>query len=498
MLRRSEYHFRALSVILLTDLTIHEKELFFVLKLSPSSFSAKLTSTFLLLALLSVMILGSCENKTMPDVPVVDPAEEVTTAAPEPDTTEPEETDAPETKEESEETETDPEEETDPETAAADDPEKPEETEEKPEETEKKTSEAADQETTAKSGDKPLNDFEKVSSSENEKPGEVAAVDSVAIKDGVNPLTGLYTGKDYSNKRPVAIMINNLRASLPQIGISNLDILYECLVEGGTTRLLMVVMDYEDLDVVGSVRSSRDYYIDFAQNHDAIYVHAGGSNDAYEAIQTRSINNLDGVNMYLPSTFYRDAERLKTMSTEHTLMTTGKGIVEGIAYKRYRTTLRSGFSNPYAFPEDGTTVTLDGGGTARHIIIPYNNYQFPQFIYNSKTGLYTRYQFNGQDHIDGATGEKLTFKNVIILTCDHTNLNDEKNHIAVDTTGSGKGYYCTNGKYTEIRWSKATRDSNLVLATKDGSQLVINPGQTMINIVSPWVSSNIEFNYSAK
>ena len=163
----------------------------------------------------------------------------------------------------------------------------------------------------------------------------------------INPLTGIKGTVDMSAKRPVAIMINNLKPSLPQEGISDADILYECLVEGGATRLMMVVMNYEELGVVGSVRSSRDYYLDLAQNHDAIYIHAGGSPLAYDNIQSRKINTIDGVNMALPAgVFYRDEERRKTMSLEHTLMTTGKGIVKAIEYKKYRTEIKEGFVSP--------------------------------------------------------------------------------------------------------------------------------------------------------
>nr|MBQ4319304.1 DUF3048 domain-containing protein [Clostridia bacterium] len=354
--------------------------------------------------------------------------------------------------------------------------------------------------TTPPTTDKPASAYiggKEDKSDDGDSSGNSNTIKAVEIGEGVNPLTGIHTGNDYENKRPVAIMINNIKASLPQVGISEADILYECLVEGGLTRLMMVKMDYEDLDVTGSVRSSRDYYIDLAQNHDAIYVHAGGSNDAYTAIQERKINNLDGVNMYLPSTFYRDEERRKIMSVEHTLVTTGKGIVEGIKYKKYRTELRSGFKSPFAFASEDEQLTLNGGKPAKHVIITYNNYAYPQYIYNANSQLYTRYQYKGEDHIDGTTGERLTFKNIILLVCDHSALNDDKNHIAIDTTGTGKGYYITNGRYVEIKWSKADRDSNLVLTNTDGSQLVINAGNTMVNIISPSVAKNMFFNYTA-
>ena len=85
----------------------------------------------------------------------------------------------------------------------------------------------------------------------------------------VNPLTGLAAEKDLSATRPAAIMINNIKVSCPQIGVSQADVMYECLVEGGYTRLMMLAADYESLPEVGSVRSARDYYLDLAADYEA-------------------------------------------------------------------------------------------------------------------------------------------------------------------------------------------------------------------------------------
>jgi Protein of unknown function (DUF3048). len=259
---------------------------------------------------------------------------------------------------------------------------------------------------------------------------------------------------------------------------------------------MMLVTDYASLGVIGSVRSSREYYIDMAQNHDAIYIHAGGAATAYAAIKSRGIDNIDGVNMYTPSTFYRDAARASSMGLEHSLMTSGEGIVSGITYRRYRTTIKSGFTSPLNFidyNDDPITLT---DGTAKHIIIPYNNYTFPQYIYRPASGVYSRYQFNGKQHIDGETGEILTFTNILVLACKHTYSGDSYGHIDVDTTGSGDGYYFTQGTYAKIRWSKATVDEPFVLTYPNGSVLYLNCGKTFINIVDPNVFANITLNYS--
>lgn len=335
-----------------------------------------------------------------------------------------------------------------------------------------------------------------VTEAETEPETEVETEQTVGQNVGnyINPLTGLPTVCDYSTRRPVAIMINNEKASLPQVGISKADVIYECLTEGGITRLLMLVSDYESLPTVGSVRSARDYYIDLAQNHDAIYVHAGGSTYAYEQIQLRGINNLDGVNMYLPNNaYFRDTERLKTMLYEHCLMTNGKGITGSISYKKYRTEIKEDFRNPFVFAEE---EVIPSTGDARHVIITYTSGQFPQFIYDASTKTYKRLQFRGEAHIDGATGEQLAFTNLLILVCDHGSYNDDYGRITVDTTGTGNGYYVYGGKYMEIRWSKATRDSQISYTDTDGNPLMLNPGKTFISIISPAVEGTLRLNYT--
>ena len=72
-----------------------------------------------------------------------------------------------------------------------------------------------------------------------------------------HPLTGVPCGEDLSGKRPAAVMLNNLKAALPQQGNGQADIIYEVLAEGGITRMLAVYQDPSQLGLIGSVRSAR-------------------------------------------------------------------------------------------------------------------------------------------------------------------------------------------------------------------------------------------------
>ena len=52
-----------------------------------------------------------------------------------------------------------------------------------------------------------------------------------------NPLTGEGSAVDLAGARPVAIMLNNLKKALPQLGVSQADLIYELPAEGGITRM---------------------------------------------------------------------------------------------------------------------------------------------------------------------------------------------------------------------------------------------------------------------
>ena len=313
-----------------------------------------------------------------------------------------------------------------------------------------------------------------------------------------NPLTGLECDTDLSLKRPASIMVNNIWQSLPQEGISHADIMYECLAEGGITRLMMISQEYEKLPQVGSVRSARDYYIDYAQSYDCIFVHAGGSTYAYDTIEQRNIDNIDGVNgpgsLYEQTgTFIRDPERLKTYSREHTLMVqSGEGIKNAADFLNYRTEKQSSAPAPMNFAKWGEKTVLND--KAKHIRVVMSAYQQVDYVYDADSGKYLRYQYDGEPHMDSANNTQLSFENVILMFTETGNISgDEKARIWVGTTGSGTGWYITGGTYQKIKWEKSSFDSVIKYTFEDGSQVPLNRGQTMINVVPSYNADQVVF-----
>ena len=329
--------------------------------------------------------------------------------------------------------------------------------------------------------------------SDKETEEETEAEEETEPERIYNYLNGKTVTEKEQKKRPVAIMINNIERCLPQAGITEGDMFYECSAEGGITRIMMLTTDYENLPEVGSIRSSRDYFIDFIANHDAIYVHAGGSAQAYEKIAWRKINNLDGVNMYIPNMFYRDSWRYSNMGIEHSLMTTGEKIAAGIAFKGYRTELADDYVSPFAFFDETVDNQLKGS-PASHVRMQSTGVQTVDFVYDEKSGEYLRYQYYGKPHVDANNDKQLSVKNVLILFTDiHPIPGDNYGRLTVGTVGSGQGYYITNGKRKVVNWSREGKTTPLHLEYRNGDELILNCGKTFICVVDNTVATKIGF-----
>ena len=108
-----------------------------------------------------------------------------------------------------------------------------------------------------------------------------------------------------SNKRPIAVMIDNNVGTSSHAGLQDAYITYEAIVEGGLTRIMAIYKD-KDVDLIGPVRSSRHYFLDYALENDAIYAHYGWSTFAENDIKELGVNNLNGMIPKEEGAYWRD------------------------------------------------------------------------------------------------------------------------------------------------------------------------------------------------
>lgn len=290
-----------------------------------------------------------------------------------------------------------------------------------------------------------------------------------------NPLTGIADlDADAIGKRPIAVMVENHPQARPQWGLCTPDIVIEGEVEGGITRMMWIYANVSDVAKIGPTRSARHDYVELAEGLDAIYIHFGGSDLAYEKIKSDKVNDVDGITD--GSYFARDKSR--KVATEHTAYTTGENIMKAIDKKGYRTDVDSAYSSPFKFASAKRTLT---GGVCSSVLTVFSNEYQHTFKYNAEDGLY--YNYMNTKEMKDADGSTMAVSNVVILYTDVIGPIDAAKHMDWDLKG-GKGVLVSNGTYENITWSKGDESKSMLkLIGSDGKELELNQGKSWIGFV---------------
>lgn len=291
-----------------------------------------------------------------------------------------------------------------------------------------------------------------------------------------------------STTRPFAVMINNHNQARPyHSGLDKANIVYELIVEGGITRLMAVFKD-KDLDRIGSVRSSRHDFLDYALENDAIYVHFGWSPQAESDIRALGVNNINGL---YDSGFYRDTTL--PVDYEHTAQTSTEGIKKVAESRGYRMNYKSEDvlkEQVLKYSADKIDISkFDDSIAANKVEIPYSYYMTSSYEYDPTNEYYLRFA-NGNPHTDYVTKEQLHFKNIIIQKVGNHTL-DDYGRQELENVGNGTGYFITNGYARPITWEKSSRQAKTIYKYLDGEEIVVNDGNTFIQLQPSGNQTNI-------
>ena len=272
------------------------------------------------------------------------------------------------------------------------------------------------------------------------------------------------------NERPFAVMIDNHKDAWPQAGLQKAYMVYEIVVEGGETRL-MALFKGVDLDKIGPVRSARHYFIDYAMENDAIYVHFGQSPQAQSDIKKYSINEINGISED-GTTFWRVKDKVQP----HNAVTSTEKLKKSAESKKYKMTSKEKSVLNYVTDEVNLT-------DAETITIPHSQLQTVKYVYDKDKKVYKRYARNVEQK-DWDTKETVTTKNIIITFCDNYTLTDEENkgRQGLKNIGTFDGYYITNGKAIKIKCTKQSREDKTEYRDLQGNEIKVNDGNTFVSI----------------
>ena len=282
-----------------------------------------------------------------------------------------------------------------------------------------------------------------------------------------------------SNERPIAIMIDNNIGSALHAGLQDSYLNYEAIVEGGLTRIMALYKD-KNVSLIGPVRSSRHYFLDYALESDAIYTHYGWSTYAANDIKALRVKNINGLTDEQP--FWRES----SAKAPHNVFTSTDKIRNYLSQKSYSATSNNWQLLNYKVDEVSLSE-LPNATPATKISIDYSYYQNRSYNYDSENKYYLR-SMNGSAHLDKTSNSQLHYKNLIIEKVNNVTL-DSEGRQDLATVGTGTGYYITNGYSLPINWTKSSRSAKTKYIYNDGTEINVNDGNTFIQIVP--TTSNI-------
>lgn len=292
----------------------------------------------------------------------------------------------------------------------------------------------------------------------------------------VAPLTGRLVKPALAARHPIAVMVDDQWDARPQSGFTAASVVWQAPAEGGIPRYMMLFGE-GDPKSVGPVRSARLYFVQWASEWTAVYVHVGGSPQARAVLAARGTgqlvydaNELRWGGRYL----WRTADRV----APHNVYTDGKHL-RALAGRVGAKTVDAKPAWKFA---DDAALELRPVGARISLSYPYGAFAYR---YQRSTNTWRRY-VGGKLQRDRATNQVVAPKNVVIMEVRFGLLGPgQKGRLEAANIGTGRAWIATNGATIKGTWRKKSVTGPTRFYDRAGRQVVLTRGQTFVQVIPP-------------
>lgn len=282
-----------------------------------------------------------------------------------------------------------------------------------------------------------------------------------------------------TNQAVTAIMIENSPSARPQSGIKDAEIVFEAIAEGGITRFLCLYQINKP-QLIGPVRSLREYYVDWLTPFQPSVAHVGGSAEALKMIRNGSYRDID--QFFNGQYYWRATDRY----APHNVYTTFAKLDALNKAKGYTSSTVDSFARQITKPPKESEITVKN--IDLKISGPLYNVRY---TYDPKTNTYHR-QVGGRAHLDREKGQ-ITPTTVIAIKTNMQRVLQDGYREQITTIGQEKAYIFQNGQVIEATWKKPARDKQIRFYDSKNQEIAINTGQVWITAI-PNASGQVSWN----
>jgi hypothetical protein len=304
------------------------------------------------------------------------------------------------------------------------------------------------------------------------------------------PLSGLPAASGAAtDRKPLLIKIDNAPAARPHYGITQADMVFEIIVEGGVTRLA-AVFHAQDPATIGSVRSARLVDRSLTPMIRGALVYSGTSAYAWDLI---SRDAGQGKYVELSADHAQGYYRVTFRAAPYNLFTSAASQRQNLKQLGAET---SKDIPKWAFlvsqDHPATIAGMTGAAPATEISIPYRaDTSAVSYQYDAATKTYARFQNaagRAVRDVDAVTSKPVAATDVVIIQTeiwDVPDIVDASGALSNDMrmTGTGPASVFRDGLRQDGTWSRKDDMSAFVFKNAAGEQILLSPGQPWIHVV---------------
>ena len=315
-------------------------------------------------------------------------------------------------------------------------------------------------------------------------------LDPAAACEECWPLSGLPTAAGAAtNRKPLLIKIDNAPAARPHYAITQADMVFEIIVEGGVTRLA-AVFQAQDPATIGGVRSARLVDRSLTPMVRGALVYSGTSAYAWSLI---SKDADQGKYVELSADHAQGYFRVNFRAAPYNLFTS--------AANQRQNLKQLGAETANDIPKWAFLVSQDhpaalagmtGGVPATEITIPYRaDTSAVSYQYDAATKTYARFQNaagRAVRDVDALTNKPVAATDVVIIQTeiwDVPDIVDAAGALSNDMrmTGTGPATVFRDGLRQEGIWSRKDDNAPFTFKNAAGEQILLSPGQPWIHVI---------------